>query len=59
MKLPNWFLRLGEALMESEAPPRRWTPPLTDEEREAVEHFAWEFKGPRAVKLRGLLERLK
>lgn len=31
---------------------------LTDEEREAVEHFAREFKGPRAATLRKLLERL-
>lgn len=32
---------------------------LTDAEREAVEHFAREFRGPNAATLRGLLERLK
>jgi hypothetical protein len=35
------------------------SPTLTAEEREAVEHFAWQFKGPRAATLRKLLERLK
>jgi hypothetical protein len=33
-------------------------PTLTAEEREAVEHFAREFKGPRAATLRSLLARL-
>jgi len=34
MKLPDWFVRLGEALMENEAPAR---PTLTEEERETIE----------------------
>ena len=69
MKLPNWFLRLGEALMESEAPPRRWTPPLTTEEREAIEWAAEMIPAMahpsscsahiHAATLRALLERTK
>lgn len=36
MKLPDWFVCLGEALMESEAPARCRTTTLTNAEREAV-----------------------
>ena len=68
MKLPNWFVCLGEALMEESKAPAQFT--LTDEEREAVEWFA-EVRKPltRLTQnhnrekykdtLRGLLERLK
>jgi hypothetical protein len=36
VKLPDWFVCLGEALMESEAPARCRTTTLTNAEREAV-----------------------
>jgi hypothetical protein len=67
MKLPNWFVCLGEALMEESKAPAQFT--LTDDEREAVEWFA-EVRKPltRLTQnhnrekykdtLRGLLERL-
>ena len=63
MKLPNWFVCLGEALMEESKAPAQFT--LTDEEREAIE-WCVEMATVHAmecddelVTLRNLLERLK
>jgi hypothetical protein len=61
MKLPNWFVCLGEALMEESKAPAQFT--LTDAEREAVElaysRLTADTKyGAVAATLRGLLERL-
>jgi hypothetical protein len=65
MKLPNWFVCLGEALMEESKPPAQFT--LTDAEREAVAWAARAADDPTpvawyapqiAATLRGLLERL-
>jgi hypothetical protein len=59
MKLPNWFVCLGESLMEESKAPAQFT--LTDEERDALE-FAVEtgrVATHDAAILRKLLERLK
>ena len=64
MKLPNWFVCLGEALMEESKAPAQFT--LTDEEREAIEcgielireWHAGDDPKRRDATLRGLLERL-
>ena len=73
MKFPDWWVSLGEALMESELRPR--SPTLTDAEREAI-GIAAEYYSDKAADayahaendenysriaatLRGLLERTK
>jgi hypothetical protein len=67
MKLPNWFVCLGDALMEESKAPAQFT--LTDAEREAVEwSITDQIEGGHQdhptvkeviVTLRNLLERLK
>ena len=59
--MPDWWVSLGEALMESELRPRSFT--LTDAEREAIAWFSIYSDTPgeerHAVVLANLLERTK
>jgi hypothetical protein len=60
MKLPNWFVCLGEALMEESKAPAQFT--LTDSEREVLEHEVelaeYQQRHELVATLRRLLERL-
>ena len=62
MKLPNWFVCFGEALMEESKAPAQFT--LTDEEREALSlaysRLTADSKYDKVTEtLRNLLERTK